>query len=304
MNCISLKEASKAFGRILALDSMDMELGPGINVLLGQNGSGKSTLLRAIAGVLELDDGLSQVEVDEGPKSGMLFDHNAQWESLSGYDNAWFFIRSYGIDPKSSEDSLDSLFRRLGLWKRRNDPVSTYSFGMRRKLGIVQAMAHRPGILLMDEPSIGLDYGSRVELYSLLREAAGDGACIVLATNDVLEAEGLAENVVLLKQGKVVAMGEPAELVRSMESMTIMRLMLSGPLPLGRILEMDGVEGAEAAVEDGGIHLVVLAGGKVPYARILEGIMEIAREGKRRLLSFDVKEPDLGDFFVKAGGSR
>lgn len=305
MRAIRIEGAEKSFGPIQAIDGMDLEMGEGINVILGRNGSGKSTLLRTIAGIIDLDDGRIEVygkRPSPGNHIGMLFDHNAQWDSLSGYENAWFFARSYGMPPENARESIEKLMRRFGLWVRKDDPVSAYSYGMKRKLGLVQALAHAPRLLLMDEPSMGLDHPSRLSLYDLLRKMAAAGACIVLATNDVHEASLLADQAILMRKGKKLVSGSVGELIGSLDALTMMKLRFTGPLPLGEVKAIGGVEGASAAVDGEGIsHVLVLASRKVPYGHIISELAAAAQRNGCSLLGLDVREPDLGDVFIKSG---
>ncbi|WP_243671213.1 AAA family ATPase, partial [Methanoculleus chikugoensis] len=107
----------------------------------------------------------------------------------------------------AAHDRLEDLFSRFGLRERRDDPVSTYSYGMRRKLGLIEALAHEPSLILLDEPSIGLDYRARITLAGLLRTAARRGAAVVFSTNDVSEAAGLADRVALFDRGQAARLG-------------------------------------------------------------------------------------------------
>ncbi|HZD43129.1 MAG TPA: ATP-binding cassette domain-containing protein, partial [Methanomicrobiales archaeon] len=202
-----------------------------------------------------------------------------------------------------TRERLDLLFHRLDLAERQNDPVSTYSFGMRRKLSIIETLAHRPPILLLDEPSIGLDYQARIALHDLLREEAGQGTAILFSTNDVHEVTGLAQRIVLLYRGRVLVSGEPSELIRSVEAGTRIDVRLPAPIPLSSLSTMSGIQGIR--VEEGdkdAFHIVILGqtnGEGSGSQSLLAGVVQAVTSEGGRILGLDVSEPGLGDVFLK-----
>ncbi len=230
---------SRKFCAVGALDSVSFEADPGeIIGIIGQNGSGKSTLIRTIAGLLSPDSGTVAVFGDTRPvrspdtrkKLGMLFDSQAHWENLSAWDNAFFFVRSYGIPEDEARRRLNSLFLLFALEARCTDPVSTLSYGMKRKLAVIEAISHAPDLILMDEPSIGLDFSSRMILHKKLREHARSGATVIFATNDVYEAQTLADRVLVCSDGKIVISGKPNDLIRDLNVFTPIELRLAFPV--------------------------------------------------------------------------
>jgi ABC-type multidrug transport system ATPase subunit len=301
---ISIRRLSRAYGSTPALRDVSLEVGRGeLLGLVGPNGSGKSTLLR-IAATLDRADGgrLVYFGKDEGlplsdlrARIGVLFDHAAHWDALTGYENAWLFARCYGLEPEEAHARLDALFARLGLDDRRDGPVSGYSFGMRRKLSIIEALAHRPRLLLLDEPSLGLDHTSRLELHALLREAADDGAAVLFSTNDVREAQAHAARIALLARGRVLVTGSPDALVRSLRAATRVELDLAATVDLAALEASPGV--LSVAYDGTGLRVgvVVETGGDPAVARVVEAVTAC----RGRILGLRVAEPDLGDVFVR-----
>ncbi len=206
---VQLVEVSKYYGRKQALSSVSFSLKGGRVVFLGPNGSGKTTLMKIMAGLIVPDRG--SVRIFDEPllpgresfrsRIGYLFDHSVHWEALTGWENAYFFARSFGMGRKESEERMSQLFERLNMTDVKDDPVSTYSYGMRRKLALIETMVHRPDILLLDEPSIGLDLSSRSALYGLLGEEAKRGSTVIISTNDINEARHIADEVLLILRG-------------------------------------------------------------------------------------------------------
>jgi len=303
---VSLENVSKSYGNKRALIDVNLQIRKGESfVLLGPNGSGKSTLLRILAGLLSPDDG--RVELFEKSilknrkevqsRIGILFDHNAQWEKLTGYQSSWYFARSYGIHTDKARDNLDRLFLLYGLWENRDELISTYSYGMRRKLALIQAMSHNPRLLILDEPSMGLDYESRLALYRILKEESRRDTTVVLAINDVNEAALLAQRVAILNRGRIIITGKPEELKASLEALTLIVIWLGSPIPLTPLYEIEGVEQVEVCEEtEDNIMLKILAQSQRSIlTRIVREV--VGRRGTIKAL--EVKEPDLGDVLLK-----
>lgn len=300
---VVVRDVKKRFGSVRALDRVTLDVGEGeILGLLGPNGSGKSTLLKVVARLTSPDEGTVTLPADGRAmmlRTGMLFDHTAHWETLTGYENAWFFARSYGMDPQAAHDRLESLFALFDLRERWDDPVSGYSYGMRRKLGLIEALAHEPSLILLDEPSIGLDYRARVTLAGLLCEAARRGAAVIFSTNDVNEAAGLAHRVALFDRGRLLVSGEPSALVRSLAAKVTIDLRLKAPVdprPLGQV---PGVEGVGADEREDGFHVTVVAapdesGTSSLLARVVHAV---AAQGGV-VVGADLRVPGLPDVFL------
>jgi ABC-2 type transport system ATP-binding protein len=308
---ISLESVGKSYGRIRAVDNVSIAIEQGeIFGLLGQNGSGKSTLLKIMATLLPQDAGVlrlfgeASVEALKASRRriGVVFDHTAHWEHLTGYENAWFFARAYGLPPNEAKNRLEGLFSVLSLWERRDDPVETYSYGMRRKLGLIEALAHQPDLLLLDEPSIGLDYETRIHLYELLKEESQRGATVVFASNDIHETSALAGRVALLEGGRLLVTGEPDALVLSLDTYTRVLLTLATPIPLAPLSRIQGVAAVdldESSADGCRIRLLVHADAvrSTATSSLANVIMGVAAQGGR-ITGIEVKEPDLGDVFL------
>jgi ABC-2 type transport system ATP-binding protein len=185
--------------------------------LLGPNGSGKSTLLRVLSTAIAPDSGAFRIGGADGveerrrvrAKMGLMVDRPTHYGDLSGWANAYFFARAYGMEEGKATGTLAELFDYFDLAEYRDDRVKTYSYGMGKKLALIEAVAHGPEVLLLDEPSLGLDYTSRLAYQKKIRELAGAGTAIVLASNQVDEVEALCDRVVFLHRGRLVAEGTP-----------------------------------------------------------------------------------------------
>ncbi len=297
---------SKSFGKKRALDSASMEISAGtIDVLLGRNGSGKTTLAKILAGVLRPDEGRVEIPDDlAGDRIGFLFDTSAHWNALTGEENAWFFARSFGLDQKLATERIASLFQKLALDEVAGDLVSTYSFGMKRKLAIAEAMVHRPRLLILDEPSIGLDLSSRTRLYSLLKSASDEGQAVLIATNDINEAKYLADRVWLMEDGRIITSGSPQELIRGLDKNVMIEVEVGIPMDLRPLKDVAGVVNADSHQEDGRLLLRVMVEADHEGAAVGEIVRLLALQGVG-ISRMNLLRPDLGDVFLKhLGGGR
>ncbi len=305
---IEVQKISRAFGTIRALDDITLEVDPGeIFGLLGPNGSGKSTLLRILSLLISPSSGsislLGEAIRERDPfllkQMGVVFDQDVHYEQLTGYENAWFFGRAYELSPPLLQNRLYHLFKSLSLWDRKDDPVGIYSHGMKRKLALIEALAHQPRLIILDEPSLGLDYYSRMSLYQILRDEADSGASIILATNDVHEARLLCDRVALMHHGRLLATGTPEELIRSLGGFTVLNMLLDRPVSPKILNQVEGIEHSEVREEDGGRFRVTLLARDEPHLLPLL-IREITQHAS--LLGMEVKRPDLGDVMLQLGG--
>lgn len=272
--------------------------------LLGPNGSGKSTLLRLLATDLSPDGGglrLFQREL-RGPLGelrraiGYAPDEAAHLEPLSGLENAVLFGRMAGLSADRARREARDLLDRFGLAGDAGARVESWSFGMRRKLVLAEAFLHQPRLLLLDEPTVGLDPPSLSVLRELLRERLDDGAAAVLATNDAREAGRIASRVVFLHRGEVILNGAPADLLDQVGSTTRIEIEIRGSGAPGS-LELPGSRAVEVTAD----RIVATArDGARALPRILEALL--ARDVSVR--SVRIREPHLGDVFRQVTGEE
>src|SRR6266581_4575695 len=204
----------KSFGDVVALDGVDFEVERGtVFGLLGPNGAGKTTAVRVLATVLRPDGGRAEVlghdVVREAEavrhRIGLAGQNAAVDPNLTGRENLRLIGRLTQlprgqIDPRSGE-----ILERFGLADAADRPVRTYSGGMRRRLDVGAALVHRPPVLFLDEPTTGLDPEGRNELWDVIRELVADGTTVLLTTQYLEEADRLADRIVVIDRGKVIA---------------------------------------------------------------------------------------------------
>jgi len=263
-------------------------------VLLGPNGSGKTTVLRLLAGDLppvgELTHRCGPARRDRLSCTGYAPDSAAQVEELTGRENARLFARAFG----AGDDAADDLLVRFGLAGDADDAVSEYSFGMRRKLALVQAFAHSPAVLLLDEPSTGLDPAAIVTLHEVLRERAAAGAAVVIATNDS-RIPMMADTILFIHRGRALASGSPRELLQSVAGATRIEITLDGVLPQVPVLPA----GIESTASSSGLVFSVRDG---PAS--LPVICQALVAAGARIRRVDVREPGFDDVFRSLTGEE
>jgi lipooligosaccharide transport system ATP-binding protein len=217
---IELSGVVKRFGPITAVDGLDLEVPTGTCLgLLGPNGAGKSTTMRLLTGQAIANEGEIRVLGHELPRQAKearaLMGVVPQLDNLdvdvSVEDNLAVFARLYRVPDV--RDAVDRGLDLARLSRRRRDAVDELSGGMRRRLLLARGLVHRPPLLLLDEPTVGLDPQIRTELWSLIDGLRSEGTTILMSTHYIEEAERLADEVAVMAHGKVIARGRPAELV-------------------------------------------------------------------------------------------
>jgi ABC-2 type transport system ATP-binding protein len=212
---IEVKDFRKNYGHFTAVDGISFEVTRRtIFGLLGPNGAGKTTTLECLEGIRTPDGGqmrVAGIDPTRDPKGlrsviGVQLQSSGMPESITPEEAMKLFCAYHGVAPR--HDLLD----RLGLGSKRRSQYHELSTGQQRRLSLALAVAHHPQVILLDEPTAGLDVQTRVELHNMMRELKADGATIILATHDMAEAEEMADCVAILLQGKIVIIGSPLEI--------------------------------------------------------------------------------------------
>ncbi|HEX6330977.1 MAG TPA: ABC transporter ATP-binding protein [Actinomycetota bacterium] len=198
------------FGEHLALDAVSLEAPPGrVTGVVGGDGAGKTTLLRCLVGAVAPDGGT--VRSPEARRIGYLASTSGTYPDLTVEENLTFSATAYGVSPARARTRVAELLDRTGLEPARDRLAANLSGGMRQKLGVIRAMVHRPELLVLDEPTTGVDPVSRADLWWLVARAAADGAAVVLTTAYLDEAER-ASWLLALDGGRTLTQGTPDEI--------------------------------------------------------------------------------------------
>ncbi|MEO3786696.1 ABC transporter ATP-binding protein [Actinocorallia sp. B10E7] len=212
MTLLRLEGVHKAFGETRALRGADLRVRPGeVIALLGRNGAGKSTLLSIAAGLLSADSG--SVGYDPGTRIGLMPQEHALYPVLTARENLMFVARAVGLSKKAAVREVDRVLERVALTDRAGERAGRFSGGMKRRLGFAAAILGGPRVLLLDEPTVGVDPQSRLSLLELVEEQAAEGVGIVYSTHYMEEAERIADTVTVLHRGVIRSEGPVHELV-------------------------------------------------------------------------------------------
>lgn len=225
----------------------------------------------------------------------MMVDRPTHYGDLTGWANAYFFARAYGMGEKEANRTLAGLFDYFDLSEYKDDKVKTYSYGMGKKLALIEALAHAPDLLLLDEPSLGLDYTSQLAYQRKVRELTEDGVAILLGSNQVDEIEALCDRVAFLHRGRMAAVGTPEELISSIKGVRRVVTTLRNPVAYEPIAGTAGVERVVAEGRDLVVHCEDRPG---IVANVVSAIVDCGGD----ITDLSVRRPNLEDVYVKLTG--
>ena len=222
-----VKNINKTYGKKKrALCDVTMSFTPGIYGLLGPNGSGKSTLMNIITDNLKADggvvlyDGQSIHKRKEAyrAKIGYMPQQQAIYDNFTGEEFMWYMAALKGLDKKQAESRIESLIAMVNLGEEKGKKIGSYSGGMKQRILIAQALLNDPDILIMDEPTAGLDPSERVRIRNFLSEIS-ENKIIIIATHIVSDIEFIAKEIILLKAGEIIDHGSPQQLLEELDGM-------------------------------------------------------------------------------------
>lgn len=221
MNAVELNRLSRKFNGIRAVENLTLSVPPGIIFgFLGPNGAGKTTTIRLLLGLLEPTAGKAAVyghdSLQQAEKvralTGSLLEQTGLYEQLSAEDNLEFYGRVYHLAPDQRQRRIRELLDEHGLWEWRKEPVKKWSRGMKQKLALARTLLHQPKLILLDEPTAGLDVAAAVEIRARLAHLVEQGITVFLTTHNMTEAEKLCHQVAVIHKGKLAAAGKPGDL--------------------------------------------------------------------------------------------
>jgi daunorubicin resistance ABC transporter ATP-binding subunit len=305
---ILVEGLSKRFGDVVAVKGVDLQVPTGTVLgLLGPNGAGKTTIVRILTTILRPDGGRATVlghDVARQPQAvrssiGLAGQYAAVDENLTGRENLRLMGQlthqpRSGLDPRAAE-----LLERFDLSEAADRTVRTYSGGMRRRLDLAAALVHRPPVLFLDEPTTGLDPRGRSELWGVISELVAEGMTLLLTTQYLEEAERLADTIVVIDDGRVIAEGTASELKHRLGA-TIIEVRLMDGATAQRASNVLSTIGSTEVLDDGRtVAMTVQDGGRA----VLEVVRTLDAQGLTPEW-LTVREPTLDDVFLQLTGRR
>lgn len=227
MDAVRATGLTKKFGTFLAVDNVSITIPEGsIFGFLGPNGAGKTTTIRMLTGVLVPDAGsvrIFGIDVHDDPiaaklKMGVIPENGTVYSDLTARQNILLTAKYFGLDRAVREERADAILEELGLAKRRDDLVRTFSKGMRQRVSIACAIVHAPPLLILDEPTTGLDVFSRRLVIDTVRRMNREGSTVLLTTHNIEEANALCSEISVINRGTIVATESPEKLKKTFDT--------------------------------------------------------------------------------------
>lgn len=258
---VSARGVTKSFGQLRVLDGLDVDIPRGVTYcLLGPNGSGKTTFIRAMVRLIRLDSG--ELRVLDRPVSrveeiysriGYMTQHKALYPDLTVEENMQFYSGLYGIKGQAQEERIDELLRMVALSEHRKRLAGALSGGMYQRLSLATTLIHQPELLLLDEPTVGIDPSLRQTFWEYFESLAEEGKTVIITTHLMDEAER-CQMVGYMRAGKMAAQGSPEEILAQAGLRPTLRLWLAQPEDDAALLRSVGYE---AEIEDGAVTVIL-----------------------------------------------
>ncbi|NLX14973.1 MAG: ABC transporter ATP-binding protein [Phycisphaerales bacterium] len=292
---IQVCRLAKRFGGLTAVDGIDFEIPPGQTFgLLGPNGAGKTTTIHMLVGLLRPDGGEICIQGDSDPTRPAVRQHMgvapqalSLYEDLTATENLAFFARLYGLRGRRLRERVAIALRRAGLFERRRDRVKTFSGGMKRRLHLACALVHEPSVLLLDEPTIGVDPQARHHILADIEALKQEGCTILFTTHYMEEAQRLCDRVAIMDHGRILVMDTVPNILAQHGGRAVVRAELDHP-PTDPDSLPGHVEGDSVIVETD---------------RPFEAVKQLAAAGVS-IRNLSLHQPDLETVFLKLTGRR
>ena len=300
MQALTVRELSKSYGSVRAVAGVSFDIAPGeIFGLLGPNGAGKTTTVECAVGLREPDSGevsVGGVDARRQPrkvkeKVGVALQATMLPDKITPREALGLFASFY-----PSAASPDEMLERFSLGEKARAKFDTLSAGQRQRLAVALAMINRPDVIVLDEPTAGLDPQSRRQLHDVIREAKREGKAVLLTTHHIDEAQALCDRIAIIDHGKVIASGRPDELVGSAKTPPHVGVTTARPLAEKRLRALAGVTGVRLEGATATIHT------SAATRTVVELVHLIELDAGNELVDLHIRKPSLEDVFIELTG--
>lgn len=307
MNAVELKNITKRFDDKLAVDNVSLNIEKGeLYGLIGPNGAGKTTLISMICGLTSIDSGEIKVSgypvvkqaLEAKKKIGLVPQDIALYESLSAIDNLQFWGRMYGLKGKLLKERMDEILETTELKDRAKEKVSHYSGGMKRRLNIACAVMHHPEIIIMDEPTVGIDPQSRNHILEFTRKLNRENGSTVIYTSHYMEeVEQLCTKVAIIDNGKIITSGTQDEIKKMVMNEEKIEINVSNYSPetglkLNKLSEVRGVDYKDSKL------IIIMKNSEAN----LQDIIKLLFIDNVKIRDISIKTPNLETVFLSLTG--
>ena len=298
---LDIQHLTKKFGRKTALEDISFSVKAGTCFgLLGPNGAGKSTTMKILTGIVEADNGSVKVlamDTKENPlsvkqKIGYVPQSITLYEDLTAFDNLVFFGQMFGVKGRPLNERINQVLTQTGLLDRAKDKVKEYSGGMKRRINIAAALLHNPKILILDEPTVGIDPQSRNHIFDMIRTLKEEGVTIIYSTHYMEEVEVLCDDIAIIDNGRIITQGNLKELLEIHGTKAI--YIESNQIEKLRTL----VNISKITSKDEGW----LIESQEPMA-LLQELLKVSTEHNIELLALEMVRPTLESVFLSLTGT-
>jgi ABC-2 type transport system ATP-binding protein len=309
VSILNVQELRKSFGKLEAVKGVSFSVEKGESFsLLGPNGAGKSTIINMITGLYPPTSGVIEikgVDVIRNPKQaqktiGVVPQEIALYETLSAKENLKFWGRMYDLSGKTLENAVDEVLEIIGLTDRAKDKINTFSGGMKRRVNIGAAILHKPEILIMDEPTVGIDPQSRNHILDTVKRLNQEGMTIIYTSHYMEEVEYLCERIGIIDHGELIAcgtlrdlretIGDRSRIIVSMDTDNLVDIEVA-------VLLENLVSGKDILIKENQLTLFY----KEPQL-ILSDLIQLLTKSETKVTSVDIVEPNLESVFLHLTG--
>ncbi len=299
---IKVENLKKRYGKTVALDGVSFELAKGQTFgLLGPNGAGKTTAIKLLCGLLKPDEGTVMLDgktdptlIDVRMSLGMVPQSMAIYEELSAYENLRFFGRMYGLSGRKLKDRIQKCLEIAGLANRSKERSCNFSGGMKRRLNMICSLLHEPPVLLLDEPTVGIDPQSRNLIFDTIEDMKNQGRTTIYTTHYMEEAQRLCDRVAILDHGKIMDIDSVENLIAKHGGPSHIEAELAEKLTSPEKIR-PFIDGQNLNLEDKTVRFQT--------TRPMEALAKLNHSGLR-FRSLKVQTADLEDVFLNLTGRR
>jgi len=306
MDFLELWDLRKEFGNTVAVDGVSFSVQQGeVFGLLGPNGAGKSTTISMLCGLLTPTAGKIYLKGKEVTRTsqeikkvlGLVPQDVALYPSLTARENLTFWGKMYGLSGSLLAERVDEALEYCGLSDRAKDRIETYSGGMKRRINIGAALLHKPELLIMDEPTVGIDPQSRTHILDTVLRLNAEGVTVIYTSHYMEEVEHLCSRVAIMDRGKVLALGTKDELAKMVGDADKIEIVV-GESAIPALKEIEAIPEVQSVSDGSGVVTVLVKQGHERLPQILEVLL---RAGVK-VRSVNITEPNLESVFLSLTG--